>query len=66
MDFNGYVEKVNKGDETVIGMFGYGGNNDVRQAIIDSAHDIDMVIMNTYYKKRESDIVMYTSGGKGP
>ena len=64
-DFNGHVGKGNQGDERIMGKFGYSARNEEGQAIIEFAHRMDIAILNTYYKKRDSHIVTYTSGGRG-
>ncbi|XP_042861103.1 craniofacial development protein 2-like [Penaeus japonicus] len=63
-DFNGHVGKGNRGDERVIGKYGYGARNDEGQAMVDFAHRTNMSVINTFYSKRESHKVTYTSGGK--
>ncbi|XP_042859866.1 craniofacial development protein 2-like [Penaeus japonicus] len=52
------------GDERVIGKYGYGARNGEGQAIVDFAHHTAMAVINTFYSKRESHKVTYTSGGR--
>ncbi|XP_042891613.1 craniofacial development protein 2-like [Penaeus japonicus] len=63
-DFNGHVGEGNSGDERVIGKYGYGAHNNEGQTIVDFAHRTDMAVINTFYSKRESHKVTYTSGGR--
>ncbi|XP_042887884.1 craniofacial development protein 2-like [Penaeus japonicus] len=63
-DFNGHVGEGNSGDERVIGKYGYGARNNEGQTIVDFAHRTDMAVINTFYSKRESHKVTYTSGGR--
>ncbi|XP_042889113.1 uncharacterized protein LOC122264329 [Penaeus japonicus] len=63
-DFNGHVGEGNSGDERVIGKNGYGARNNEGQTIVDFAHRTDMAVINTFYSKRESHKVTYTSGGR--
>ncbi|XP_042887656.1 craniofacial development protein 2-like [Penaeus japonicus] len=63
-DFYGHVGEGNSGDERVIGKYGYGARNNEGQTIVDFAHHIDMAVINTFYSKRESLKVTYTSGGR--
>ncbi|XP_042882399.1 uncharacterized protein LOC122259592 [Penaeus japonicus] len=63
-DFNGHVGEGNSGDERVIGKYEYGARNHEGQAIVDFAHRTDMAVRNTFYSKRESHKVTYTSGDR--
>ncbi|XP_063598709.1 craniofacial development protein 2-like [Penaeus indicus] len=63
-DFNGHIGERNGGDERVMGKFGYGTRNVEGQDIVDFAHRMEMAVINTFYNKRESHKITYTSGGK--
>ncbi|XP_042858763.1 craniofacial development protein 2-like [Penaeus japonicus] len=63
-DFNGHVGEGSNGDRKVLGKYGYGARNDEGQTIVDFAHRTDMAVIKTYYSKRESHNVTYTSGGR--
>ncbi|XP_063593020.1 craniofacial development protein 2-like [Penaeus indicus] len=60
-DFNGHVSE---GDGRVIGKYGYDAHTDKGQAFVDFTHHTDMAIINTFYTKRGSHKVTYTSGGR--
>ncbi|XP_042888568.1 craniofacial development protein 2-like [Penaeus japonicus] len=63
-DFNGHVGEGNSGDERVIGKYGHSARNNEDQTIEGFAHRTDMAVINTFYSKRESHKVTYTSGGR--
>ncbi|XP_037801968.1 uncharacterized protein LOC119596713 [Penaeus monodon] len=48
----------------VLGNYGYRARNEEGQAIVDFAYHTDMTVINTFYSKRESHKITYTSGGR--
>ncbi|KAK3548736.1 hypothetical protein QTP70_018458, partial [Hemibagrus guttatus] len=63
-DFNGHVGEGKRGDEEVMGKFGVKERNLEGQMVVDFAKRMDMVVVNTYFQKREEHRVTYKSGGK--
>ncbi|KAK3522317.1 hypothetical protein QTP86_002977 [Hemibagrus guttatus] len=63
-DFNGHVGEGNTGDEEVMGKFGVKERNLEGQMVVDFAKRMDMVVVNTYFQKREEHRVTYKSGGR--
>ncbi|KAK3558000.1 hypothetical protein QTP86_005613 [Hemibagrus guttatus] len=63
-DFNGHVGEGNTGDEEVMGKFGVKESNLEGQMVVDFAKRMDMVVVNTYFQKREEHRVTYKSGGR--
>ena len=61
---NGHVGKNNNGFNTVHGGGGHGDGNREGEAILDEAVAHGLVILNTLFKKRESHLVTYESGGR--
>ncbi|KAK3521097.1 hypothetical protein QTP86_016197 [Hemibagrus guttatus] len=61
-DFNGHVGEGNTGDEEVMGKFGVKERNLEGQMVVDFAKRMDMVVVNTYFQKREEHRVTYKSG----
>jgi len=62
-DLNGHVGSSRDGFEGVHGGFGFGEKNEAGSTILDFALAYDLGIMNTWFRKRESHIVTYRSGG---
>ena len=63
-DFNGHVGEGNRGDENVMGRYGYMARNAEGQMVVDFAAGMEMAVVNTYFKKREEHRVTYKSGGR--
>ncbi|KAK3543926.1 hypothetical protein QTP70_031835 [Hemibagrus guttatus] len=63
-DFNGHVAEGNRGDEEVMGKFGFKERNLEGQIVVDFAKRMDMAVVNTYFQKREEHRVTYKSGGR--
>ena len=61
-DLNGHVGKKADGYESVHGGFGYGTRNPEGERVLDFALSQDMVVTNTYYKKRDSRLITYQTG----
>ena len=52
------------GEDRVNGGHGLGDRNAEGENVVDFAHAYDIVIANTYFCKRTSHLVTYSSGGK--
>ncbi|KAI5613467.1 hypothetical protein C0J50_11355 [Silurus asotus] len=63
-DFNGDVGEGNRGDEEVMGRYGFKERNVEGQMVVDFAKRMEMAVVNTYFKKKEDHRVTYRSGGK--
>ncbi|KAI5086429.1 hypothetical protein C0J45_2298, partial [Silurus meridionalis] len=63
-DFNGHVGEGNRGDEGVMGRYGFKERNVERQMVVDFAKRMEMAVVNTYFKKKEDHRVTYKSGGR--
>jgi hypothetical protein len=61
-DLNGHVGTSNIGFEGVHGGFGYGIRNQEREDVLSFALAYDMIVANTFFKKRESHLVTFSSG----
>ena len=61
-DLNGHVGRNSNGFEGVHGGFGYGDRNLEGERILELGLALDMVVCNTFFKKRDSRLVTYTSG----
>ena len=62
-DLNGHVGRSADGYEEVHGGFGFGERNDEGGRILDFAVAHDLVVVNTLFKKRDSHLITYASGG---
>jgi hypothetical protein len=60
-DLNGHVGSTNAGYEPAHGGFGYGSRNQ-EEDILDFAIVYNLVIANTFFKKRDSHLVTFSSG----
>ncbi|KAI5104435.1 hypothetical protein C0J45_6061 [Silurus meridionalis] len=63
-DFNGHVSKGNRGDGEVMGRYGLKERNVEGQMVVDFAKRIKIVMVNTYFKRKEEHREMYKSGGR--
>lgn len=61
-DFNGHVGASNTGFEGIHGGFGYGDRNQEGENILNFALAYDLMIVNTFFKKRQSHLVTFSSG----
>ncbi|XP_058639968.1 craniofacial development protein 2-like [Onychostoma macrolepis] len=62
-DLNGHVGIERKGYEQVHGGQGLGIRNDEGSRILDCAEAHDLVVVNTFFRKRPSHLATYISGG---
>lgn len=60
-DLNGHVGELNNGHPSH-GGFGYGRRNDDGERILDYAGSHNLILLNTWYKKRCSQLATYHSG----
>ena len=63
-DLNGHVGKGNIRDEEIMGRYSAGTRNKEGSMVVDFAKRMDLVIVNTYFKKKNEHRVMYKSGRK--
>ena len=63
-DLNGHVGEGNIGDEEIMGIYGAGTRDKEGSMVMDFAKSMDLVIVNTYFKKKHKHRVAYKSGGK--
>ena len=61
-DLNGHVGTSRSGFDSIHGGFGYGTRNGEGETILDFAQSYDLLIVNTWFKKRDSHLVTYRSG----
>ena len=62
-DLNGHVSGKKDGEDRVNGDHGLGDRN-AGEEVVDFAQAYDLVIANTYFCKRNSHLVTYSSGGR--
>ena len=56
-DLNGHVGSTSAGFEVAHGGFGYGSRNQEGEDVLDFATAFDLMIANTFFRKRESHLV---------
>jgi hypothetical protein len=61
-DLNGHVGSTNVGYELTHGGFGYGSRNQEGEDILDFVVAYNLVIANTFFRKRDSHLVTFRSG----
>ena len=61
-DLNGHVGSTNVGYELDHGGFGYGSKNQEGEDILDFDVAYNLVIANTFFRKRDSHLVTFSSG----
>ncbi|XP_076937390.1 uncharacterized protein LOC143604986 [Bidens hawaiensis] len=62
-DFNGHIGKDSDGFQAVHGGFGFGDRNESVTDLLDFAVAHDLGILNSFFKKRESHLITFSSGG---
>ncbi|XP_063615696.1 craniofacial development protein 2-like [Penaeus indicus] len=62
-DLNGHVGGGAQGYGDNIGKFGFGTRNEEGQTILDFVAANNLAVTNTYFKKKDSRKITYTSGG---
>ena len=63
-DLNGHVGEGNIGYEEMMGRYRAGTKNKEESMVVDFGKMMDLAIVNTYFKKRDEERMMYKSGGK--
>ncbi|XP_022194717.2 craniofacial development protein 2-like [Nilaparvata lugens] len=63
-DLNGHVGGNNDEEERVFGRQSFGRRNEGGQRIVDHAVAFDLAIMDTFFRKREEQLITYRSGGR--
>ena len=63
-DLNELVGEGNIGDEEIMWRYGAGTRNKVGSMVVDFAKRTDLVVVNTYFKKKDEHRVTYKSGRK--
>ena len=63
-DSSGHVGKGNRGDEEVMGRFGFQDRNAEAQMVVDFAKTMEMAVVNSSFQKRQEHKVTYKSGGR--
>ena len=61
-DLNGHVGTSSVGFEAVHGGFGYDSRNQEGEEVLDFAIAFDLMIANTFFCKRQSHLVTFSSG----
>ena len=61
-DLNGHVGTSSAGFEVVRGGFVYGSRNQEGEEVLDFAIAFDLMIANTFFRKRQSHLVTFSSG----
>jgi hypothetical protein len=61
-DLNGHVGSTRVGFEGVQGGFGYGSRNQEGEGILNFALAYDIIVVNTFFIKRVSHLVTFSSG----
>ena len=62
-DLNGHIGAATDGYAGVHGGFGYGVRNDEGRSILEFARAHDLVVVNSFFKKREVHLITFQSGG---
>ena len=63
-NLNGHMGEGNIGNEEIMGRYGAGTRNKERSMVVDFGKRMDLVIVNTYFKKKDEHRLTYKSGGK--
>lgn len=61
-DFNGHVGKDSEGFERIHGGFGFGVRNQEGEDFLNFVVAYDLMVANTFFRKRESHLVTFCSG----
>lgn len=63
-DFNGHVGQRRDGFDRVHGGRGFGDRNDGGERLLEFAEASDLAVVNTFFRKRRSQLITYNSGGR--
>ena len=61
-DFNGHIGAEVGGYDTTHGRFGYGERNNGGISVLDFAVAYELVVVNSFFKKKEDHLVTFKSG----
>jgi hypothetical protein len=61
-DLNGHVGTSRVGYEAVHGGFGFGSRNQEGEEVLNFAIAFDLMLANTFFRKRQSHLVTFSSG----
>ena len=62
-DFNGHVRTSRSGFENVNEGCGFGDRNETKNTILDFIVSYDIILVNTWFRKRDIHLITYKSGG---
>ena len=62
-DLNGHVGESRNGFDRIHGGYGYGTRNEGGDQVLEFAEACDLAVTNTFFKKRPSHLITYSSGG---
>ena len=61
-DFNAHIGRDRIGHRRTMGRHGFGSRNEDGEKLLEFAGSLDLVVLNTFFRKRESQTVTYESG----
>jgi len=61
-NFNGHIGVETGGYDTAHGGFGYGERNNGEVSVLDSAVAYELLVVNSFFKKKEDHLVTFNSG----
>ena len=61
-DLNGHVGTSRYGFDSIHGRFGFGNRNEPSNSILHFDLSYDLILANTWFRKRESHLITFRSG----